>query len=67
MQGPADGQIRPWTAGVVRIKKKVAWIHGPPVWSEFFKGNAEILGPPVWSEFSKGDAGIQGQPNRSEF
>ena len=67
MQGPADGRIGPWTTGLVRIKKKVAGIHGPPVSSDFFKDNVEILGPPVWSEFSKGHAGNHGPQVWSEF
>ena len=73
MQASADGRIGPnfyrscrdpWTAGLVRIKKKVAEILGPTVWSEFLNGNVKIGGT---VQIFKGDAGIHGPPHSSNL
>jgi len=49
----------PRTADMVGIYKGEAWIHGPPIWSEFKKGKAWI-GQNFKSR-------IHGPLNRSEF
>ena len=56
------GCRHPRTDESVRIFQGHAEILGPPIWSEFKKGNVGINGPPVWSEFKKRDSGIQGPP-----
>ena len=45
MQGSTDGRIGP------NYERGIAGIHGPPIWSEFFKENAGIHGRPDRSEF----------------
>ena len=44
IQEPTDGQIG-------QILSKHPGIHGPSIWSNFFKGKAWIHGPPNQPEF----------------
>ena len=52
----------PRTADLIGVYKVEAWIHGPPIWSEFLKGDERIHGPSIWSKFIKGKAWIHGPP-----
>ena len=47
------GSKNPWTAESVQSFRGHAGIHGPPIWSEFLKGDERIHGPPIRSKFLK--------------